>query len=161
MPDLLTHVLFAYATLTILSLRWSWLDGEHVTIGMVGALIPDLSKAYLLIDEESIEVLLGLPFEWYGIHTVGGVATIAALVALWCEREVMGRVLAAGVIGGLTHLLLDSFIKEPTGYSYAALWPLTYHRIPSAGLYISTDIWPIIVAGAIALFAATWTRWQR
>lgn len=152
-PDLLSHVLFAYALVTLLGLRWKWLEGGYVTLGMAGALVPDLSKAYLVIDEDAVEAALAAPFEWYGLHTLGGVLVVTALVSLWVEQGVRRRAFAVCAFGGGTHLLLDSFIAEPTGYSYAALWPLTYHRVPSIGLYISTDIWPLGVAVGVALLA--------
>lgn len=158
MPDLLTHVLFAYALMTVAGHVWDWINGPFVAVGMAGALIPDVSKAYLVIDERWIEAWLGVPFEWYGLHTLGGVVVLSLAATLWFAESVRRHVFLALALGGGTHLLLDSFIKEPTGHSYAALWPITYHRIPSLGLYISTDLWPLFIAGLLAVVALATTR---
>lgn len=150
MPDLLTHVLFAYSFATLLGQRVHWIEREYVTLFMAGALIPDVSKAYLVVGEATVKSVIGQPFEWYGIHTLGGILVVSALVATWVDWDEVKPVLLMAFGGGLSHLLLDSFIQEPTGYSYAALWPITYHRVPSAGLYISTDVWPVVAAACLA-----------
>jgi hypothetical protein len=149
--DWLTHVLIAYTVVELAGYHWEWIDDGYVTVGMAGALIPDVSKAYLVLGERGIESSLGVPFEWYGLHTVGGLVVLALAATLWFAGGVRRRVFGLLLLGGGTHLVLDSFIKEPTGHSYAALWPLTYHRVPSLGLYISTDVWPVLVAGLLAV----------
>jgi len=82
MPDLLTHVLVAYILATLLSARYEWLTPQFVTLVMLGAIVPDLTKIRLLIDSALIESLLTIPFDWNAIHTTGG-----ALVAIvWFLR---------------------------------------------------------------------------
>jgi|GEM_PF-1945190 hypothetical protein len=54
MPHLLRHILFSYRAVTLLLPRWPWVDDRYVTLGMAGALAPDVSKAYMVIREDGI-----------------------------------------------------------------------------------------------------------
>lgn len=151
MPDLLAHALLAYAVCRGLAWRYTWLTSAHVTAGMAGAFIPDLAKVALVLPGTTIEGWLGLPFSWYGLHTLGGalvgVAVGAAVVA---DRD-RRRVAALLAVGAASHLLADALLLTPTGRSYAVLWPLTRWHPPTPGLYLSTDPGPTLVAGAVAL----------
>jgi len=72
MPDLLTHALIGYIIATTASFRYDWLTPPWVTICMMGTFIPDLTKIKLVVSSYQIEQFLGVPFDWFALHTVGG-----------------------------------------------------------------------------------------
>ncbi|XVH32013.1 metal-dependent hydrolase [Haloferacaceae archaeon DSL9] len=151
MPDILTHALVGYALATLLSFRYRWLTPPYVTVAMMGALIPDMVKIKILLPSAQMEALLGIPFSWDAIHTVGGsfVAVLigTALAGAGYRRRVFGLLL----FGTLSHHVLDALLLNPSGYSYDVLWPLTGYHFPTPNLFLSTDRWPAVVAGAAAL----------
>lgn len=125
MPDLLSHAFIAYTVCTLLALRYPWLTPEYVTVGMAGAFIPDLAKAELLIDNTIVGNLLGLPFDWSGLHTLGG-AIVAVLVGVTlAKHEYRRRVAALLSIGAASHLVADALLRKASGHSYPILWPFT------------------------------------
>ena len=151
MPDLLAHVFIAYSVCRILSWRLSWLTNQYITLGMVGAFIPDLVKIKLVIPDWRVEQLLGVPFSWESFTTGGGVllSTLIGVVLLSAtERRKGGIVLA---LGALTHLIADSLLRTPTGRSTQLLWPITQYTTPTPGLYLSTQTEPAIVTGGFAI----------
>lgn len=154
MPDLLSHAFIAYTLCTLLALRYEWLTPQYVTIGMAGAFIPDLAKIDLVVDSNSIAAVLDAPFDWFALHTLGG-ALVAILVGVVlvhsAERR---RVFTLLAIGAGSHLAADALLLKASGLSNPLLWPLTSTLLPTPGLYRSTDIWPSIATGLIAL--ATW-----
>lgn len=151
MPDLLAHVLFAYAVVRIASWRWTWITPAHVTIAMVGATVPDVSKIDLFMDDDWLEVLLGASVDWYALHTIGGVFVsifVGALLVVPSERRRAFRLLA---VGAASHLLLDLFLRTASGLSsYPIFWPITYYRPLTPGLYLSTDWWPTAATAILA-----------
>jgi hypothetical protein len=150
MPDLLSHVFIAYVLCRILSWRVEWISTQYVTLGMIGAFIPDLAKITLLIPGWRIEQLLGTPFSWESFAAGGGVVLSVLIgVALLArsERRRGGSLLA---LGALTHLAADSFLLTPSGRTTQLLWPLSQYTIPSPGLYISTQPEPTVVTGIAA-----------
>lgn len=154
MPDLLTHALVAYVLFAVVSLRYEWVSPQYVTIGMVGAFIPDLAKIDLLVDGSVVAAFLGVPFGWFGIHTLGGsvvVVLIGVVLAAEVERR---RVFALLSVGVASHLFLDALLYKVTGVSYPVFWPLTLYRPPTPGLYLSTDVWPSLIMVVIAIL--TW-----
>lgn len=154
MPDLLAHVFLAYAVCRVLSWRWEWLTTQYVTVGMVGALIPDITKIYLLAPNHVMERLLGIPFSWYSLGTGGGVLVSVLIGIVLAASEVRRPVGAALGVGAGSHLLADSLLLTPTGYSTQLLWPLSQVRTPSPGLYLSTQPEPMLLAGGVA--AVVW-----
>lgn len=154
MPDLLSHTFIAYTLATLLALNYEWLTPQYVTVAMAGAFIPDIAKISLVVDGTHIAALINIPFSWFGIHTLGG-SLIAALVGVVLvttnERR---RVFALLSLGAGSHLIADALLRKASGISYPLLWPLTQYRPPTPGLYHSTDIWPSLLTGGIAL--ATW-----
>ena len=151
MPDLLAHVFIAYSVCRILSWRLSWLTNQYITLGMVGAFIPDLVKIKLVIPDWRVEQLLEVPFSWESFTTGGGVllSTLIGVVLLSAtERRKGGIVLA---LGALTHLIADSLLRTPTGRSTQLLWPITQYTTPTPGLYLSTQPEPTIVTGGCAI----------
>lgn len=154
MPDLLAHAFIAYAVCTTLAWRYDWISPAYVTVGMAGAFIPDMTKMVLVIPNAAVEQALGLPFDWSGVHTLGGaIVGVAIGVVLVSDRE-RRRVAALLALGAATHLVADALLLKPTGHSYAVLWPLTRWHPPTPGLYLSTQPWPMVVMAAVA--AGTW-----
>jgi len=151
MPDLLSHAFIAFTICTLLSLRYNWLTGEYVTVGMAGAFIPDMAKIKLLVDAAAVEAALGIPFNWLGVHTLGG-AFVAVLVGtVVVNRADRRRVFMLLSLGAASHLFADSLLLKASGRSYEVLWPLTQYHPPTPGLYLSTDIWLTGVTGFAAV----------
>jgi hypothetical protein len=158
MPDLLTHALIAYVIVQIASWRYDWLTPAYATVAMAGAFVPDLTKITLLLPSEVVESLLPVPFDWGALHTAGGTAiSILVGVALVApgERRRVGLLLS---VGAVSHLLADALLRNPSGRSYAVLWPLTRYHPPTPGLYLSTDPEPTVVAVIAALVVWYVTR---
>jgi len=161
MPDLLAHALIAYTVALLLSWRYAWVTAPYATVVMAGAFIPDLIKIKLLVPSGQVEQLLGIPFDWGAIHTAGG-AVVAVLIGVLLvaprERRRVGLLLA---LGAISHLVADALLLNPSGQSYAILWPLTRVYPPTPGLYLSTQPEPTIVTAGIALVVWTVTRMRK
>lgn len=153
MPDLLSHAFIAFTLCSVLRLRFNWVTSQYVTVGMAGAFIPDMAKIDLLLDGDAIAAAIGLPFSWFGIHTLGGalVATLIGVVVVATDER--RRVFALLTIGASSHLIADALLLKASGRSYALLWPLTQNHPPTPGLYLSTDLWPSLLTGGAALVA--------
>ncbi|WP_248897013.1 metal-dependent hydrolase [Haloplanus halobius] len=150
MPDLLAHVFIAYSLCRVLSWRVPWLTTPYVTVGMVGAFIPDLVKIKLLLPSETMERVLGVPFDWGSLATGGGtLLSVCVGLALLASSERRRGGLVLG-LGAGSHLLADSLLLTPTGRSVQLLWPLSQYRVPSPGLYLSTQSEPMLLAGGVA-----------
>lgn len=151
MADVLTHVLVGYIVGVLLAARVERLGPEHVTVVSFGALSPDLAKASLLVPSTAVEHTVGVPFSWFGLHLLGGTVVVGLLAALLVapghRRLVFGLVLA----GAATHHALDLLLLNVSGYSYPVLWPLTEYTPRAGMLYRSSDRWPALVAGTVAL----------
>ncbi|WP_251328600.1 metal-dependent hydrolase [Haloplanus pelagicus] len=155
MPDLLAHALFAYAAATFAARRFGWMTPPFTTLTMVGAMLPDLSKVYLVLDDDVLEAIVGGPIEWLALHTGGGIVLSVAIGVVAVAGRYRRR--AAVVLGGgaLSHVVLDLFLHTASGLApYAIFWPLTPYRPPTPGVYLSTQLWPTALAGALA--AVTW-----
>lgn len=157
-PDVLTHVLVGYIVGTLLSIRYERLRRAHVTLVMVGALSPDFAKIDLAFPDEFVGYLLGVPFAWSPLHTLGGTIVVTGLLSLLFAPEYRRDVIALVAVGAATHHVLDLGLMTPTGYSYAAFWPFAEFRPPAGGLYLSTDRWPALVAGLGALLVSALER---
>jgi hypothetical protein len=153
MPDLLSHAFIAYTLCTLLAVRYPWITPQYVTVGMAGAFVPDMAKVDLVLGNTIVGNAFGLPFDWFGLHTLGG-ATVAVLVGVTLVANEHRRGVAALLaVGAGSHLVTDALLLKASGHSYPLLWPLTAYRPPTPGLYLSTDVWPSIVTGGIALGA--------
>ena len=150
MPELLTHVFVAYAIATALSLRYSWITPPYVTMAMVGAMVPDLNRIGLLVPESAVQALFGIPFSWGATHTGGGSLVIVAIGALLVPARIRWRVFGMLLLGMASHHALDLLLWFPSGYAYPALWPLTAQALPAGNIFLSTDRWPAVLAGAVA-----------
>lgn len=160
MPDLLTHALVAFTICTLLRLRYGWLDAQYVTVGMAGAFVPDVAKIALLVDGSLVAVLIGRPFSWFGIHTLGGallLLLVGVVLARRDERRPVGALLA---VGAASHLLADALLFKLSGHSFPILWPITPYQPPTPGLYHSTDLWPSILLAGVAVCTWIGVRWR-
>jgi hypothetical protein len=131
-----------------------------VTLGLVGAFIPDLVKIDLLFPGQRIESLLGIPFSWESFTTGGGVllSILIGIVLLDSdERKAGGTMLS---IGAISHLGADSMLLSSTGRTIQLFWPASQYTVPSPGLYLSTQPEPTIVAGAGAVVVWIVHRYQ-
>jgi len=150
MADLLSHLLAAYAVLTIASWRVDWLDRRWVAVGMGGAAIPDLVKLNLVLEAHIVENALGIPFSYSPLSTLGGVVLVAGLITLAFDRRHWRRVFALVTVGGVLSLVGDGLRAYADGTASAWLYPLTNWRPPTPSLYVSSD--PRVLA-VIALLA--------
>ncbi|QOS12734.1 DUF457 family protein [Haloferax gibbonsii] len=155
MPELLSHALIAYSLATIASWRYDWITRPYVTAAMAGAFIPDMAKAALVIPSARVEQLIGLPFDWFGLHTLGAAVCSVLIGVVLVGHDERRRVGVLLSLGASSHLFADVLLRKPTGLSYPLLWPLSRVYPPTPGLYLSTDIWPAVVLSVVAV--AVWT----
>jgi membrane-bound metal-dependent hydrolase YbcI (DUF457 family) len=147
MAELLSHILFAFAVFTALGWAVSWLDRRWVVVGMVGSVLPDLNRVDLLLDDYLIEQLLGLPFSWDAIHTLGGVLVLSGAGAvLFATREQRIRAFGLLTAGGVSHLLVDAVKAWADGANGAFLYPFSWWRNPTLGWYVSAERWVLVMA---------------
>ena len=150
MAELLSHVLIAYIVLTCASWRFEWLTQRWVAVGMIGAILPDLSRIGLFVTDATIETALGVPFAIGALQTLGGLlllAAIGSLVVADHRRRAFGLLFA----GGFLHLLTDGLKSWVDGTAGAWLYPLSWYRHPTPGLYVSSDPWVLVGVGTVAL----------
>jgi hypothetical protein len=160
MADLLVHVLAAYVLATLLSLRDDRITPATTTAAMVGGLVPDLNRVGFVVPASAIESLLGVPFDWDALLTVGGVTVVIAVATLIVSPPFRRRTAAMLALGAASHFLLDSLLLFPSGYTHPYLWPVTAAGLPGPGLYLSSARWPAAVAVASAALAWLASRGQ-
>lgn len=151
MPDLLTHVLLVYAILTPLTWSDQGIAPRHVGVAVIGAVIPDLAKIGLVLNPGVIESLLGVPFSWLPIHRLGGAILMVGMFALLFESSERPRVAAFALFGALTQFPLDGLIRRANDLSPPYLYPVTWWQPPAGNFYLSSDLWPVIPALALAI----------
>ncbi|NHN46513.1 metal-dependent hydrolase [Halostella sp. JP-L12] len=158
MAELLTHALVGYSLGTILTIFDDRLRPAHVTLVMLGALVPDLVKMQDLVPATTVETLSGVPFAWFPLHTLAGTVLVVVLGALLIgpdQRRIGFGLLA---LGAISHHVLDLLLLTSSGYAYPIFWPLTGYYPPTGNLYLSTDRWPAVVAGSVAFVLWVGTR---
>lgn len=146
MPDLLTHVLLAYAAIALATRASDRLSAHHVPVAMVGAAVPDLAKIGLLVDFDAVSAALGVPVSPLAFHRFGGVVVLAGIGALLVHRRERRLVFGLLSIAGAGHLILDAFVIRADGLAPPYLYPLTWWRPPAGSLYLSSDAWPAAIA---------------
>lgn len=149
MPDLLAHTLFAYGLGTILSPRIDWLSPQYITLAMIGVVLPDLNHLSMVLPSRTIETTLGIPFDWGALQT-GGPVLVLVLIGTVLAKDDRPEVFGLLSLGAVSHLIADALITLADGRSQSVFWPLTRYQPPSPGLYLSTNLGPLIGA---ALFA--------
>lgn len=152
MADLLTHVLAAYVVLTVVGWRVDWLADRWVVVGMGGAILPDLTRLQLVIDDGTVSEILGVPFTYGHLDAVGGVLLTAGVVVVAFERRWWRRAYGLLVVGGLSHLVLDGMVVYADGRASQWLFPLLPSwRPPTPNLYVTAD--PLVPVVALAVTA--------
>jgi membrane-bound metal-dependent hydrolase YbcI (DUF457 family) len=157
MTDLLTHVLAGYVLATVASWRLGWLRRRHVPLAMVGAAIPDAAKVYLLLGGVRTTVA-GIEVAWLALQTLGAglaFALVGGLLVPPSERRASLVALAGGVV---LHVGLDYLVIRAGGLAPPYLYPFTWAQLPAGNRYLSADIWPSLVAVAVAVGVAVVQR---
>lgn len=161
MADLLTHVLVAYVVLTTLGWTVNGITQRWVVVGMGGAALPDLGKVSRLLDDRTVGEVLGVPFSYGPVSTVGGVCLVAGLVALAFRAQHRRRAYAFLLAGGALSLVGDGLRAFPDGSSTTWLYPVTWWRPPTPGLYVSSDPRVLAVVGLLAAVVFVVDRHRR
>lgn len=165
MAEWLTHVLLAYALFTLLGWHIDWLDEKWVAVGMVGSLLPDLSRLGLVIPAELVHYLVGTEFSWGGIHTLGSVVLMAAIGALLFRTSQQQRRAFALLFGGaIAHMVVDLPQRYADGNMLLNAYssPIPTGHPPTPGWYVSPDLWTLGagVLVALAVFVLDYRRSQ-
>jgi len=160
-PDLLTHVLAGYTLATALRVRFDWLSPAYVTVCMAGGLLPDTAKLYLVVPDAAIATLLGVPFSWHVLHTLGGVVVGVSVGGVLARRADRLRVVGLLSLGAGSHLAADGLLLTGSGHSKPMLWPLVRVGLPTPGLYLSTEPTPLVVTGVAAVAVSLFVRRPR
>ena len=121
-----------------------------VVAAMLGAAIPDLNRMRLVLPEETIEAVIGLPGHWGVFHRAGGIVLVCVLFSLLVPREYMKAVVLMLLLGAASHLFIGYFLWQASGVTNLMLWPFADIRVPYGGFYRSTDRWTAIVSILIA-----------
>ncbi|WP_440990947.1 hypothetical protein [Haloarchaeobius baliensis] len=145
MSDLLTHVLATFVVATVASWVVPGFARRHVPLATAGAVVPDLAKGYLVTGDTQV-TLAGVTGSWYAVQTVGVVTCLAIAGAMLVERSER-RVALAGLLGGASlHVSMDYLVIRAGGVAPPYLYPLTWAQLPSLDLYLSSSLWPSLVA---------------
>lgn len=160
MADMLATVLAVLAALTVAGWWVDWLAPRWIAVAAGGAFVPDLSRVSLVLDGETVEAVLGLPFGYAALETLGGVLLVSGAIAVWFERRYWPRVYGLLVVGGGCHLVLDGLRVFADGRSTTWLFPFAPSvRPPTPSLFVSSDpAVPVLAAGATAVVLAL-DRW--
>ena len=114
MPDWLTHSLVG------------WISGkttkQEISLLVIGSLIPDISKLYILFDlaSETMTDDFFLP-----IHTPFGAIIIACIIALFFQD--IKKAFIPLTIGITTHFILDFFLLNVSG-GMPLLYPFSWQE---------------------------------
>lgn len=114
MPDWLTHTLVGWITGKTIK--------QEISLIVIGSLIPDITKLYLLFDlilQEKAEDLF-LP-----IHTPFGAVLIALIIALFFHN--IKKAFIPLLIGVATHFILDMFLLNVSG-GMPLLFPFSWEE---------------------------------
>ena len=159
MTALLTHVLAAYALGTVATWRVGWLEARHVPMAMVGSVLPDAAKVYLLTGSLRATIA-GVEVSWLALQTVGVAVTLAVAGSLLVPSTERRAVLAVLVGGIFLHVVLDLQVVRAGGYAPPYLYPFSWLQLPSTDLYLSSDIWPAVFAGSVAVLVWATGRYR-
>ncbi len=146
MADLFTHVLAEFMIPTIASWRYEWITPPLRVACMVGAAIPDRNRIDLIIPEEIITALTGLPWSWGITHRAARAPLIAFIFTLLVATDVRNPVFALLCVGIASHVVIDYFLWQPTRTTNLMRWPVIDRTVDYQGFYRSSDRWPAVVA---------------
>lgn len=149
MPDLLTHVLIAYAVAGLLVWTTSIPD-RYLPVVLVGTVAPDGMKATVLFGSAS-GTIFGTAYSFWGLHTLGGVVVLAGIGVLTLRTADRRAGFVSLCAGGIGHLVLDLLVIRVDGVAPPYLFPLSGWLPPAGNLYASTDLWTIVAAVVVAL----------
>jgi hypothetical protein len=155
MTDLLTHALAGFIIGTVLSFRYDWIRGPFVSVVMVGAILPDLTKVSLVVPSEVVEATLGVAFDWFALHTPFGTLLTCGIGALIVEAGYRRRVFGLLVTGAASHFVLDGLLITPSRFSYVLFWPFETILVPLPMWFHTSSRVPVVIAGSAA--AIVWT----
>ena len=154
MAEWLSHILLAYALFTVVGWSVEWLDKKWVAVGMVGSILPDLSRLALVIPNEVVEAVTGLAFSWSGLHTLGGALILSAIGAvLFATPTDRRRAFGLLFAGALSHLIVDLPQQYADGLMITNryLFPLPPWRVLTPGWYVSADRWVVLFSLVVAV----------
>lgn len=159
MADLLTHVLVVYVALTVASWRVDRVTRPWIAVGMGGAAIPDLVKIDILVDNTTVEAVVGFPFDWTPLSTLGGVVLVAGVITLAFDRRHWRRAYGYLVGGGVTSLVVDGLRVYADGQAGPWLYPFAWWRPPTPSLYVTSDVRVLAVAVFVSAVVFGVDRW--
>jgi hypothetical protein len=145
MAVLLTHILVPYVILTVAGWQFNWLTKRWIAIGMAGAAIPDLMKIQILLDDNVIESILGIPFSYAPVSSLGGVLLIAGGITVFFETQ-RRRIFSFLLFGALSSLVVDGLRVFADGRSGFWLYPFSWWRPPTPSLYVTSDVRVLLTA---------------
>ena len=160
MADLLTQILVLYVVLTVTSWQIDWVTKRWVVIGMAGSAIPDLAKIGLIVENELIESVVGIPFSYAPISTFGGVLVIAAAITVFFAHEQL-KIYGSLVFGGVVALITDGLRVFADGHAGPWLYPFTWWRPPTPSLYVTSDVRILIIALLVSAIVFEIDHWDR
>lgn len=149
MTDLLTHVLVVYVLATLKTWRLDWFRRRHVGIAMLGTIFLDTAKGLLLTGPEF--VLFGIKASWYALQTVGAAAVFTVVGVFLFDIDERPAVLGSLSFGVIVHIFLDLLVIRTDGTAPPYFYPLTWWHLPSGNVYLSSDIWPSLVAIGVSI----------
>ncbi|MEN4017752.1 MAG: metal-dependent hydrolase [Methanobacterium sp.] len=104
MPDWITHVLVAWSLGTILGFKFKQFNQSNTAIVMLGALIPDIYKITLLLQQFGIYMESFLS----PVHLPAGSILIAVILSLFFDKS--RSIFLFLIFGIITHYALDILI---------------------------------------------------
>ena len=117
---------------------------------MAGVAIPGLIKIEILIDAGVVETLLGVPFKYAPISSLGGVLLIAGAITIFFERQ-RRQIFSFLLFGAFSSLVVDGLWVFADGRSGFWLYPFSWWRPPTPSLYITSDVRVLVVSLLISV----------
>ena len=126
---------------------------------MAGVAIPGLIKIEILIDAGVVETLLGVPFKYAPISSLGGVLLIAGAITIFFERQ-RRQIFSFLLFGAFSSLVVDGLWVFADGRSGFWLYPFSWWRPPAPSLYITSDVRVLVVSLLISVVVFALDRWK-
>lgn len=126
---------------------------------MAGVAIPGLIKIEILIDAGVVETLLGVPFKYAPISSLGGVLLIAGAITIFFERQ-RRQIFSFLLFGAFSSLVVDGLWVFADGRSGFWLYPFSWWRPPTPSLYITSDVRVLVISLLITVVVFALDRWK-